>query len=65
MNDLYLKVVLTIIAICLVAITVRPIIFPKPVIAYGKEVVDVNIVQIQGSRIGGFDGYALPVTIKK
>ena len=65
MNDLYLKVVLTIIAVCLVAMTIKPIVSPKPVIAYGKEVIDVNIVQIAGDHVGSHFSTAIPVEIKK
>jgi len=51
MNDPYTKVILTIIAACLIGLLLRPIITPKTVTAF-SQATDVNIVRVGGHLIG-------------
>ena len=48
--DLYVKVVLTVIAVCLVVIAIKPV-FVTPVEAKG-QVIDVNIVKLARHMFG-------------
>ena len=65
MNDLYLKVIFTIIAICLILMTLRPILSPTTVTAYGKEIIDINIMQIMGTDVDAYASVPIPVEIRK
>ena len=57
MIDIYTKIVLTIIAICLLAITLQPIISPTPVAASSIQAVDI-------AKVGGRDVWQeIPVKI--
>lgn len=57
--DLYLKVILTIIAVCLVWYTLKPLFIPRDAIAYG-DVTSVNIEQVGGQCVFG---KAIPVKV--
>jgi len=58
--DLYMRLVLTIITLCLLWNVFRPLFIPRKVEAYG-DILSVNI-----ERIGGHYVYdAIPVNIKK
>jgi len=58
--DNYLRFVLTVIALCLLWNTFKPLFIPKDVVAYG-DILSVNI-----ERIGGHFVYdAIPVDIRK
>ena len=66
--DLYTKVVLTVIASCLLYVVAKDISLVKDVHAQSAGVVDVNIVQVAGARISsngmvGYDAF-LPVKAK-
>jgi len=50
-ESLYTKVILTIIAVCLIGLLLRPLIIPKTVTAF-SQVTDVNIVRVGGHLIG-------------
>ena len=57
MIDIYTKIVLTIIAVCLLAITLHPIISPIPVTASSIQAVDI-------AKVGGRDVWQeIPVKI--
>jgi hypothetical protein len=66
MVDRYTKFILTVIALCLVWISVRDTAPP----AYAQGIVDVNIQQLAGKRVncgfgcGGFGSSGLPVDIE-
>ena len=62
--DLYTKAVLTVIASCLVYFVVQDVTPIKEAHAQSRGVVDVNIVQIDGSLVR-FSSAALPVKIAK
>jgi len=49
-TDLYTKTILTIIAICLLYITGKDMVVPA--YADRKEIIDVNIVKIDGRHLG-------------
>jgi len=49
--DIYTKVILTIIAICLLGSLIKPIIFPKKATAWQESILDVNIERISGRYI--------------
>lgn len=52
--DLYSKVVLTVIAACLVLLTIQSL-KPKPVKAAREEIINVNISTIGGSSHSAYD----------
>jgi len=55
-NDLYTKIVLTVIAVCLVYIVTKDIhIIPEAVAQKSSQVMDVNIVRIDGQTFGPGD----------
>ncbi len=58
-TDLYTKIILTIIAICLVWMVVSPIAI-TPVQAGSKDIINVNIEQVDGRNIYK----ALPVKVQ-
>jgi len=51
MTDPYTKVILTIIAVCLIGLLLRPLIIPRTVTAF-SQATDVNIVRVGGNLIG-------------
>lgn len=67
--DLYAKVILTIIAGCLVFMVVRDIPIVHDAYAQSRSIVEVNIVQIDGKPFASFDvssyNPALPVKVVK
>ena len=67
--DLYTRIVLTVIASCLVYLVVKDVGFIGHVQAQGRGLVDVNIVQIDGKPFVAYDvdsmKPALPVKISK
>ena len=50
-ESLYTKVILTIIAVCLIGLLLRPLIIPRTVTAF-SQATDVNIVRVGGNLIG-------------
>ena len=62
--DLYTKAVLTVIASCLVYFVVQDVAPIKEAHAQTAGVVDVNIVNIDGTSVG-YSSAALPVRIAK
>lgn len=62
--DLYSRIILTIIAICLVVIAFRPFASPRAAHAYvSSDVVNVNIEQVGGHAIVTDYRGALPVQV--
>lgn len=60
-SDLYTKVVLTVIAVCLLVIAGKEIHIIPNAQAYNDEAIKVNIVKVNGNNVYN----AVPVEIKK
>jgi len=56
----YVKFILTVIAISLLGSLLKPVIFPKKVIAWQDNILDVNVEKIGGRYIE----YAEPLPVK-